>query len=154
MAANEGDVPVPATPPRLPGQGGQMLTLEIGGTNSRSLQSKLGPSAQVLDALKLPNPYTPLSKKVLELSAPKIVEWMVAKEPRAAPALDSMVSTAKMALYTQRSVRVQCYGGAHRSQAVAYAILKSLDADVAKRINVVCLDATPLPELEPYISAN
>ena len=110
--------------------------------------------AKVIDAFKLPNPHTPLSKKVLELSAPKIVEWMMHKEPRAGPALDLMVATAKTAFYTHRSVRVQCYGGAHRSQAVAYSVLKSLDPDIAKRIKVVCLDAKPLPELESYMSAN
>jgi predicted protein tyrosine phosphatase len=154
MASLADEPPASATHPNLSGEDAPVLTIEIGATNAKSLPSHLEKSAHVIDAFKLPNPHTPLSKKVLELSAPKIVKWMTEKEPRAGPALESMVATAKMALYTQRSVRVQCYGGAHRSQAVAYSILQSLDADVVKRIKVVCLDATPLPELQPYISAN
>jgi RNase adaptor protein for sRNA GlmZ degradation len=127
------------------------LILEIGGTNKSSKPSALPPSAVVIDAAKLPNPYTPLNRKTLEISAPKIVEWMAVKSPQANDHIAAMVEHARAAFSAQRSVRVECYGGAHRSQAVAWKILESLDELSLTEVAVVCVDCDPLPELAPHV---
>ena len=128
------------------------LVLEVGGTKRSCAPSDLQAGAVVIDAAKLPNPYTPISKGVLPLSAPAIVEWMMVKDQRASGNMEKMVACAQDAFASQRSVRVQCFGGAHRSQAVAWKIITSLNAETVARVHVVCLDHHALPELVPYVS--
>ena len=106
----------------------------------------------MIDAAKLPNPYTPISQKVLDLSAPKIVDWMETKSARASDHMEQMAQRAAEEFASLRSVRVECYGGAHRSQAVAWKILQFMDTLSIVDVQLVCLDCEPLPELTPYMS--
>jgi RNase adaptor protein for sRNA GlmZ degradation len=108
----------------------------------------------VIDAAKLPNPYTPINSKALDLSAPKIIDWMENKSPNTTAHMQAMVDRAKSAFSSQRSVRVQCYGGAHRSQALAWKILESMDRLTIADVQVVCLDCEPLPELASFVRAS
>ena len=127
------------------------LILEIGGTKKSSKPSALSASAVVIDAAKLPNPYTPIQTKTLELSAPRIIDWMETKNTKANEHMQSMIDRARAAFSTQRSVRVECYGGAHRSQALAWKIIDSMDSLSISQVQVVCLDCDPLPELAPFV---
>jgi len=123
------------------------LVLEIGGVKSTSNPSLLPPSAVVIDARMLPNPYTPIKRGILEPTPSAILEWMILAKPRkASTAIDNMVHKAVSAFVSGLSVRIQCYGGAHRSQTVAWKVLRALNPEVCGRIEVVCLDAPPLCE--------
>ena len=128
------------------------LVLEVGGTSNSSKPSSLPPSAVVIDAAKLPNPYTAIDKKLLDLSAPKIVDWMEVTHPNARDHIEKIVERAKAAFSCDRSVRVECFGGAHRSQAVAWKILDAIDELAIYDVGAVCPDDEPLPELLPYTS--
>lgn len=121
------------------------LTLEIGGNKQNSQPSKLPPSAKKIMADKLPNPYTPIGRQTLEASPPVIFDWMTAKDPTAVAKIDEMIVQAKTAFNTGRSVRVECYGGAHRSQTVAWLILRALEPGLRERVEVDALDAELLP---------
>lgn len=130
------------------------LTLEVGGTTKSSTPTELPPSCLIVDTRKLPNPYNCINRNTLEASAPAIIDWMSIKSPQTDSLIQQMVERAKGAFGAQRSVRVQCYGGKHRSQAVAWKILEALDQSVTEHVDVVCLDGEPLPELAPYVRAN
>jgi RNase adaptor protein for sRNA GlmZ degradation len=130
------------------------LTLEVGGTNKSSKPSNLPASAVVIDAAKLPNPYTAINSKALDLSAPKIIDWMETKNANTNTHLEAMIYRAKAALSSRRSVRVHCFGGKHRSQALAWKILQSLDKLTLAEVEVICLDCAPLPELEAFVRAS
>lgn len=129
------------------------LILEIGGTNKSAKPSALTASAVVINAARLPNPHTPINRKTLDPSAASIVDWMAEKDIQSNDHMEAMVSRAKAAFSAQRSVRVECYGGAHRSQAVAWKILESMDKLSLDQVNVVCVDCDPLPEIEPFVRA-
>jgi predicted protein tyrosine phosphatase len=132
----------------------RLLILEIGGTNKASKPSALPSSAVVINAARLPNPHTPINRKTLDLSAASIVDWMENKDAQANGHMEAMVSRAKAAFSAQRSVRVECYGGAHRSQAVAWKILSAMDKLSLDQVNVVCVDCDPLPELAQFVCAS
>lgn len=139
--SNHGDA-CTATQPSI-----RRLKLEIGGTKNTSVPSTLDKDAIVIDVKKLPNPYTLISKNLLASSAPDIIDWMSMKSPKTEEYLQEFVSRAQAAFSENRSVRVECYGGAHRSQAVAWKILTAAKSDV----QVMCLDCVPLPELLAFI---
>jgi len=118
---------------------GRPLLLEVGGTKSTCKKSQLPTTAKIFDAKQFPNPHQALLRGELELSAQSIFEWM-----------EAMVSSAVEELRSGRSVRVECFGGAHRSQAVAWKVLQSLQflcPSAAEKVSVVVLDADPLSEL-------
>jgi RNase adaptor protein for sRNA GlmZ degradation len=75
---------------------------------------------------------------------------MEAKHPKASQNIEQMTQRAKAAFLDERSVRVECYGGPHRSQAVAWKILESMQTLKISEVDLVCLDCEPLPELTPY----
>ncbi|MBE35047.1 MAG: hypothetical protein CMI16_05750 [Opitutaceae bacterium] len=122
------------------------LILEIGGSKSDSKPSGLPQNAVIIDAKKLPNPYTTIARGTLAPLPGAIIDWIIAKSPGAGEEIDMMVNRATSAFVLDRSVRIQCYGGAHRSQAIAWKILQSLDPELAAGVRVVCLDAPRLVE--------
>ena len=128
-----------------PSQLPMALVLEIGGIKPKSKPSALPPSAVVIDAQRLPNPYTLIKQGTLLPTAEAILEWIIlAKSPKAGIDINKMVDLAKTAFSSGHSVRIQCYGGAHRSQAVAWKVLSAIEPGMRDRIQVVCLDAPPL----------
>jgi len=129
---------------------GRPLLLEVGGTKSTCKKSQLPTTAKIFDAKQFPNPHQALLRGELELSAQSIFEWMEANGKKTQQRMEDMVSSAVEELRSGRSVRVECFGGAHRSQAVAWKVLQSLQflcPSAAEKVSVVVLDADPLSEL-------
>ena len=127
-----------------------MPTLEVGGSKQNSLPSRLQANAVLLDASKLPNPYTTIDKGILERKPRAIIDWMLAKDTRSKAVLHELTRLGVEELAQGRDVRVQCYGGKDRSQAVACWILDSVGCEIRANVTVSCLDAEPMAELQLY----
>lgn len=119
----------------------QCLVLEIGGSKQLSQPSRLPNSAVVIKTEKLPNPYTAIHRGTLEASPMAIFEWMGNNKATTSDEIDDMIVCASAAFNAGSPVRVECYGGAHRSQTVAWLILRALDPGLRERIRVDVLDA-------------
>jgi RNase adaptor protein for sRNA GlmZ degradation len=117
-------------------------TLEVGGTGKSCVASKLPNTALVISLINLPNPYTAISRNSLEREPKAIINWMIASDKKAQSKLESAVEGAVCELTEGRSVRLECYGGRDRSQAVAWKVLHSLREDVRQTVVLECLDAS------------
>ena len=122
-------------------------TLEVGGTGNKCVKSKLPNTALVINLINLPNPYTAISRKSLEREPNAIIDWMLLSDKTAQSKLESAVERAVHELSEGRSVRLECYGGRDRSQAVAWKVLQSLREDVRKTVVLECLDALEMEGL-------
>ena len=118
--------------------------LEVGGSKQLSKPSTLPEGSAVIDVSKLPNPYTVIDKKLLAREPQAILDWILDADARSAPVMERVVTQAACELSAGRSVRLQCYGGRDRSQAVAWRVLSTLDASVRDEIEVRVLDAEPM----------
>mgnify|MGYP001238427042 CR=1 FL=1 len=121
--------------------------LEIGGIGPKSAASTISTTSIVVNLIHLPNPYTSISKGILNRTPKDIIEWMILSDPRAATKLEKIIPIITSELINKRSVRLECYGGADRSQAVAWNVLQTLDHETRRFVEVRCLDSTPMNEL-------
>jgi RNase adaptor protein for sRNA GlmZ degradation len=121
--------------------------LEVGGSKQTSHASTLPAECVVIDLSKLPNPYTVLAKGLLQRQPQAIIDWILLADGRARAVMDRVVPQAAGELAAGRSVRLQCYGGRDRSQAVAWHVLQSLDPATRAGVELRVLDADPMPGL-------
>ena len=122
--------------------------IEVGGTRKGCRKSTVPAKLTVNLAtgrLALPNPHSYIQKHKIEQTHGTILAWL---RQRDSQKLEEAINTAEQLLKTHDKIRVQCFGGKHRSQVVA--------AEVAKRFSNVktdLLDASELKEEVPAANA-
>ena len=116
------------------------LHIEVGGTKPGSRASGI-PGCKCVDVRALPNPFAQLNKGTLENDMHSITSWISARQQTK---FDHFVNEVLQQLLKQRSVRVQCKGGKHRSAAVANAALDKYNSnrtDGMSPAKIIMLDA-------------
>lgn len=111
--------------------------IEVGGTKPGSKGSLLGHRARCIDVRRLPNPHGVISRGALGENLADIERWV--RRGRGGEMFDAFVGVGAAEVLAGRSVRVQCVGGRHRSQAVARAIERQVGP--AAGVTVSLLDA-------------
>lgn len=95
--------------------------------------------AVILCATTLPNPYKAIRSCQLQESRVDIETWIRNYSSTSAKKLDCLIKRGCDAVTNNVDVRVECRGGRHRSQVVAFAIAK------ATGVQMHAMDAAPLP---------
>ena len=90
----------------------------------------------VVDARRLKNPHTPIKSKRVVDNFDGIKEWLQEED---AKAWESILQVCRSHLGRGKSVRVQCFGGQHRSFAVVEALGREF-AEMGVDIEVVHQD--------------
>ena len=114
--------------------------MEVGGVKPGSRASDI-PACKCVDVRALPNPCAQIDKGQIRNNLESITAWILSRQKAA---FDGFVNDVLQQLLKQRCVRVQCYGGKHRSVAVAKAALFKYNAmrtDCMRAAKVVKLDA-------------
>ena len=125
--------------------------LEVGGSGKNCVKSTLPATAAVITLTNLPNPYTAISRNCLERNPVAILDWMLVSNTKTHDKLELAVKTAVLELSEGRSVRLECYGGRDRSQAVAWKVLQSLSEEVRRTVKLKCLDASVMEGLAEFV---
>lgn len=91
------------------------LHVEVGGVKAGSRASAIN-GCKCVDVRALPNPCAHVEKGKLRSDEDSIANWLVSRQKTK---FYGFVNEVLQQLLMQRCVRVQCYGGKHRSAAVA-----------------------------------
>lgn len=141
METSAVDKTSPKSPPKSPPKSSPIgLHIEVGGAKPGSRASGI-PGCKCVDVRALPNPFASLEKGTLDNDMESITSWITARQKTK---FDRFVNEVLQQLLKQRCVRVQCYGGKHRSAAVANAALdkyNSIRTDCMRPVKIVMLDA-------------
>ena len=116
------------------------LHVEVGGVKSGSRPSDI-PCCKCVDVRALPNPCAHIENGALPSNLDAITHWLKSKNELE---FKSFVDQVLQELLKQRCVRVQCYGGKHRSAAVAKVALAKYNlmrTDCMSRAKMVKMDA-------------
>lgn len=115
------------------------LHVEVGDVKPGSRPSEI-PDCKCVDVRALPNPCAQIRKRALKNDPDSISHWICEQD---AEMFDKFVNMVLQDLLKQRCVRVQCFGGKHRSVAVAYKAVAKYNlvrTDCMSRAKVYKLD--------------
>lgn len=109
---------------------GVPVFVEVGGVKRGCKPTLLPSTARCVDVQALPNPHSTIVAGSLDENIEAIERW-IRLQPRGAALFDTFVEEGVREVRAGRSVRVQCFGGRHRSQAVARAIERRVAGTMA-----------------------
>ena len=110
----------------------ERLHVEVGGVKAGCPPSRI-PGNLCIDVRALPNPWSQIKAGRVADTADAIAAWL---RSRRRDLFDELVDGVVEELNKGRSVRVQCYGGRHRSWAVAAAAASKYNSGVAEPVAV------------------
>lgn len=112
--------------------------IEVGGTSKKCHKSTVPRNLRVSVARTLPNPYTAIKTGQLGESHQEIMEWLRAQEG-GADAIDALVQRAENLLQSNDKIRIECFGGKHRSQVIAREVSKRFPVTRVELVDAVAL---------------
>lgn len=115
-----------------------MPVLEVGGKKKNCRPSRLSTATLCVNAARLPNPYKTIKRGLLAEELGAITSWLVEEKPALFRRLKAVTTSC---LAQGKDVRIQCWGGRHRSQALAHAVLADMQEDEKEGVCLSVLEA-------------